>query len=193
MPRFPKWLSGSATIKHQSILQIITYWNLLKGMNLTNGLLGPFRPKKTWLMTHSGCPIYYYKDWSLFQPYLTVSLIVLKKASEQHVNEVSRWYKQQETENRRYLEIRNMSKRNYQSIIFRLRKKEKVMHLGWISSKLYFIWLIPIKYTEIYTLNYTKTFFFWFRKFQFVISVIPERVLLSLEECIDRLCKRADK
>lgn len=56
-----------------------------------------------------------------------------------------------------------------------------------------FIQLIHIKCTEIYTLNYTKTFFFWLRKVQFVISVIPERAILSLEKCVDRLCKRAGK
>jgi len=41
VPGFPKRLPGNATIKHQSILQIITYRNQLKGVILTNGLLGP--------------------------------------------------------------------------------------------------------------------------------------------------------
>lgn len=56
-----------------------------------------------------------------------------------------------------------------------------------------FIWPIHIEYTEIYTLNYSKTFFFCLRKVQFVIRVIPKRAMLSLEECADRLGKRAGK
>lgn len=77
--------------------------------------------------------MYYDNDWSLFQLYLTVSLIVLKKASEQHVNEVSRRCKQQETENRRYLEIRKILRDEQEDLSMyhiQTEKKEKLMHLG---------------------------------------------------------------